>query len=82
MYYNNMEICWEISNIAKRADLGKAIYPHLLRHSIATHLLAAGMALHNVQALLGHSDPKTLKFMQRQALKMLYMNIKEFHNKI
>ena len=49
----------EIKNIAIRADLGKSIYPHLLRHSIATHLLAAGMALHNVQALLGHSDPKT-----------------------
>jgi len=48
-----------ISIIADRAQLGKAIYPHLLRHSIATHLLAAGMALHNVQALLGHSDPKT-----------------------
>ena len=49
----------EINIIAGRANLGKAIYPHLLRHSIATHLLAAGMALHNVQALLGHSDPKT-----------------------
>lgn len=49
----------EIKNIAIRANLGKSIYPHLLRHSIATHLLAGGMALHNVQALLGHSDPKT-----------------------
>ena len=49
----------EIGIIAGRANLGKSIYPHLLRHSIATHLLAAGMALHNVQALLGHSDPKT-----------------------
>ena len=48
-----------IGIIADRAKLGKAIYPHLLRHSVATHLLAAGMALHNVQALLGHSDPKT-----------------------
>jgi len=48
-----------INVIADRAQLGKSIYPHLLRHSIATHLLAAGMALHNVQALLGHSDPKT-----------------------
>ena len=49
----------EIKNIALRANLGKSIYPHRLRHSIATHLLAAGMSLHNVQALLGHSDPKT-----------------------
>ena len=49
----------EIKSIALRANLGKAIYPHLLRHSIATHLLAGGMSLHNVQSLLGHSDPKT-----------------------
>jgi len=49
----------EIKKIAKRANLGKSIYPHLLRHSIATHLLSGGMLLHNVQKLLGHSDPKT-----------------------
>jgi integrase/recombinase XerD len=49
----------EISNIAKRANFTKSIYPHLLRHSKATHLLDGGMPLHIVQALLGHSDPKT-----------------------
>ncbi len=59
----------EISTIAGRAELGKAIYPHLLRHSIATHLLAAGMALHNVQALLGHSDPKTTQIYAETSLE-------------
>ncbi|MBU3145741.1 site-specific tyrosine recombinase/integron integrase [Clostridium sp. CF012] len=59
----------EIKNIAIRADLGKSIYPHLLRHSIATHLLAAGMALHNVQALLGHSDPKTTQIYAETSLE-------------
>ncbi|GCD13278.1 site-specific tyrosine recombinase/integron integrase [Clostridium tagluense] len=59
----------EIKNIATRADLGKSIYPHLLRHSIATHLLAAGMALHNVQALLGHSDPKTTQIYAETSLE-------------
>ncbi|MBZ9635604.1 site-specific tyrosine recombinase/integron integrase [Clostridium sp. FP1] len=49
----------EVKKIAVRANLGKSIYPHLLRHSIATHLLSGGMLLHNVQKLLGHSDPKT-----------------------
>jgi integrase/recombinase XerD len=48
-----------IKKIAKRAQFTKSIYPHLLRHTIATHMLAAGMALHIVQALLGHEDPKT-----------------------
>lgn len=59
----------EIKNIATRANLGKSIYPHLLRHSIATHLLAAGMALHNVQSLLGHSDPKTTQIYAETSLE-------------
>jgi len=49
----------EIKIISKRGKFTKSIYPHLLRHTIATHMLAAGMALHIVQALLGHEDPKT-----------------------
>jgi len=49
----------EIKNIAKRAKFTKSIYPHLLRHTFASHLLAAGLPLHIVQALLGHEDPKT-----------------------
>lgn len=49
----------EITKIAKRANFTKAIYPHLLRHTFASHKLAAGMPLHIVQALLGHEDPST-----------------------
>jgi len=66
----------EISNIAKRANLGKAIYPHLLRHRIATHLLAAGMALHNVQALLGHSDPKTTEIYAETSIESVVYEYK------
>jgi integrase/recombinase XerD len=58
-FYSGESIVKVIKNSAMKAGIRKRVYPHILRHSFATHHLEQGTDLRYIQELLGHGSVKT-----------------------
>jgi len=51
-----------IQRAVKKAGIDKRVYPHLFRHSIATHLVAKNVNMRVIQKYLGHTSISTTEF--------------------
>ena len=74
------ERIWElVKRYAARAGLSDEVSPHTLRHSFATHLLAGGADLRQVQELLGHASIATTQIYTHVDSSRLKKVHRQFH---
>ena len=74
------ERIWELlKRYAQRVGAPAAVSPHTMRHSFATHLLAGGADLRQVQEMLGHASIATTQIYTHVDHTRLKAVHKKFH---
>ena len=69
--YSPRRIQQIVKETASGSRITKRVYPHLLRHSVATTLLERGMSLEQIQKFLGHSKLETTQIYAESSSEMI-----------
>ena len=69
--YSPRRIQQIVKATAVKAKIKKRVYPHLLRHSVATTLLERGMPIEQIQKFLGHAKLETTQVYAESTPEMI-----------
>ena len=67
-----------LKNTAKAAGIIQKVFPHLLRHTRAMHMLEDGVPLNEIQKVLGHKSIGTTQIYAVMSLEQARRSVNEF----
>lgn len=76
---SRMSIWSIVHRYSQKAGIEKNVYPHIFRHSFATHMLEGGADLRSVQEMLGHVSILTTEIYTHVDRSLLHQVHRQFH---
>ena len=67
-----------VREIGKKSELERNLFPHLIRHTTATHALNRGMNAATLQKLLGHREISTTMIYAKTSREMIKYEFKRY----
>lgn len=80
-FFTRQAIWLKLKEYANLASISKIVYPHIFRHSFATHMLEGGADLRVIQTLLGHASISTTEVYTHVTSEYIRNEYDKYHPK-